>query len=1032
MKLADFAIRRPVFIAMQVLAVLVLGVVSLSRLGVDIMPEVDFPYVLVTVVWPGASAREVETDVTEPLEDKVSAISGLKNLYSYSNEGYSVVVLEFELEADPRQAEADVRTEVEKALPDLPLDVEKPVVARVDWGAEPVISFAVGGRQTPEELRRLADDVIKPQIEKISGVAEVSVFGGLEREVKVELEPAALAGYGISLEEVTGALAAANLDVPAGPLQAGPREERLRVAGKFRSRDDIENVVVARREGSPIYLRDVATVDVDSYKEIKTIPKLNGAGAVMVSVEKASGANTVAVCDETEKRLARLRETLPAGVSLDVAYNDADFIKGAIADTSEALYLGAIFAVLVILIFLGNLRTTVISALAIPTSILFTFIMMYAVGFTVNMLTLMALALAVGILIDDAIVVRENIYRHWEGGMSLEKSASFGTAEVGLAVMATTFTICAVFVPVAYMGDIVGRFFRQFGLVVVFAVMYSLWDALTMAPMLSAKLVLGNPDPTQKSRFERLFSPLNRQFERLADGYRAFLRRALRRRVLTLLVAVAAFVGSLFLVRFISTQFMPAWDQGYLYAYVATPLDSSLAYTESVADGVEERLRAHEAVATTFSRIGVDEIPNRATITAKLKPVGERAQSNFELQEEFRAYFADYPRAEVTFGVPEMGGGGSFGQQPISVNLSGPDLDAMEAEAREMVAYLDGLGSSRDAGMSYERGRPETRLVPDRAICTEMGIPVAAVAMTVRGMVEGTVATKYTEGGEEYDVRVMVPRREIRDLADVEGIYLKNYDGDVVPLAMLVDVERDVGPTEIQHVNRQRTITVWTGKTLGAANSDLQREMRAYVEKNPPPPGHTFGVGHETEMQQTMFGNMFTALAIAVIFIFIVLAAQFNSFTHPFTIMLALPLAVVGALIAIFLLGTTFDMMTMVGLILLLGLVNKNAILLVDYTLQQTDKGKSITEALLIAGPIRMRPILMTTAAMIMGMFPTALGLGEGGSFRQGMAVAVIGGLLTSTFLTLVVVPVVFSIIEGWRRRRRQAPGNDVAQTAFE
>jgi HAE1 family hydrophobic/amphiphilic exporter-1 len=1017
MKLADFSIRRPVFITMQVLAVLVLGVVSFTRLGVDIMPEVDFPYVVVTVVWPGASAREVETDITEPLE-------------SYSNEGYAVVVLEFELEADSRQAEADVRTEVEKALPDLPLDIEKPVVARVDWGSEPVISFAVGGTATPEELRRLADDVIKPQIEKIAGIAEVDVSGGLEREVQVELEAAALAGYGVSLDEVTRSLAAANLEVPAGPMRAGPREEKLRVAGKFRSQEDVENVVVAWKNGAPIYLRDVASVDVNGFKEIKTIPKLNGKDAVMVSVEKASGANTVAVCEETVKRLERIEETLPEGVAIDVAYNDADFIEEAIDDTSEALYLGAIFAVLVILIFLGNLRTTIISALAIPTSILFTFIMMYAVGFTINMLTLMALALAVGILIDDAIVVRENIFRHWEEGMSLEKSASFGTAEVGLAVMATTFTICAVFVPVAYMGDIVGRFFRQFGLVVVFAVMYSLWDALTMAPMLSAKLLIGSPDPTKKSRFERFFAPLNRQFDRLADGYRAFLRRALEHRVITLLVATATFVGSLFLVRFVSAGFMPAWDQGYVYAYVTTPLDSSLAHTEGVADAVEKRLGAHEAVATTFSRIGVDEIPNRATITAKLKPIGERDKSNFELQEEFRGYFADYSRAKVTFRVPEMGGGGSFAQQPISVNLSGPDLDVMEAEARKMVAHFDTLGSARDAGMSYEKGRPETHLLPNRAMCAEMGLPVASVAMAVRGLVEGTVATKYAEGGEEYDVRVMIPRGRIRQPGDVEGLYLKNYDDDVVPLAMLVDVERDVGPTEIQHINRQRTITVWTGKALGAANSDLQREMSTYIKENPPPPGYTFGVGQETEMQQEMFVNMFTALAIAVVFIYIVLAAQFNSFTHPFTIMLALPLAVVGALIAIFILGTTFDMMTMVGIILLMGLVNKNAILLVDYTLQQIDKGKSIKEALLLAGPIRMRPILMTTAAMIMGMLPTALGLGEGGEFRQGMAVAVIGGLITSTLLTLVVVPVVFSVVEGWRRPKK--PAGKALQTEFE
>jgi len=1021
MRLPDFAIRRPVFVIVQVLAVLVLGVVAYRGLGIDLMPNVEFPFVVVTTVYPGASAAEVETDVSKKLEDKLSSASGLEEMWSYSNEGYSIVVLKFKLETDPRKAEADARTKVEQSLPELPTDIEKPVVARVDWGAEPVIAFAVGGDLPLEELRRLADKEIKPQIEKIDGVAEVEVQGGLEREVKVEVDPAALAGYGVSLDEVSMALAAANLNVPAGPMRAGGREEKLRVSGKFTSQEDVENVVVARVEGKPIYLRDVARVNVNDYKERKTLTKLNGKDSVTISVRKAAGTNTVAICDAALKSLEAVKKTLPPAVTVDVAYNDADIIKSAVKDTTEALYLGAIFAVVVILIFLGNLRTTIISALAIPTSILFTFLIMQAVGFTLNMLTLMALSLAVGILIDDAIVVRENIYRHWEEGMSLEKSASFGTAEVGLAVVATTLTIVAVFVPVANMTGMVGRFFRSFGLVVVFAVLYSLWDALTMAPMLSAKLLIGSPDPTQKSRFERFFLPLNRLFEQMARGYRTVLDYALRRRGLVVAAATVMFLASLVLTRFVSTSFMPRWDRGYIYLYVQTPLDSSLTSTEAVTNELEKRVAAYKEVETVFTSVGVSETPNHALLTLRLKPRRERAKSDLELQEELRRYLKTYPKAKVTVMTPEMGAGNAErGEQPISVEIQGPDLERLQDLSSRIVADFKTVGGARDVGSSYEPGKPEVSLVPDRAMCTEMGIPVSQVAMTLRGLVEGTVATKYAEAGEEYDVRVMMPRRQVRGLADVEGIYLKNHDGDMVPLTMLAHAVREVGPTQIEHHDRVRAVSVWMGKGPGVAQGDLQKKLSAYTASHPLPAGYSYATGLNQQMQAEMFQSMFTALAIAVVFIYIVLAAQFNSFLHPFTIMLALPLAVVGALIAIFILGTTFDMMTMVGIILLMGIVNKNAILLVDYTLQKMKEGLSVHEALLKAGPVRMRPILMTTAAMIMGMLPTALGLGEGGEFRQGMAVAVIGGLITSTFLTLIVVPVVFTYVEGLRRRNKR------------
>jgi len=542
-----------------------------------------------------------------------------------------------------------------------------------------------------------------------------------------------------------------------------------------------------------------------------------------------------------------------------------------------------------------------------------------------------------------------------------------------------------------------------------------------MAPMLSAKLLIGNPDPTKKSRFERFFLPLNRLFDQMANGYRRVLEYALRHRGLVLAVATVMFLASFILMRFVSTAFMPRWDQGVVYVTIQTPLDSSLERTEAVTAELEKWAAGYKEVETVFSTVGASETPNRAYLTLRLKPRRDRARSDAELQEDMRGYFRTYAKAKVTVLTPEMGANDAErGEQPISVEIQGPELDKLYEISSAMVADLKTFGGSRDVGTSVEPGKPEVRLVPDRAMCTEMKIPVATVAMTLRGLLEGTVATKYAEGGEEYDVRVMVPRRQMRGVGDVEGLYLKNYDGDMVPLAMLVTPVRDVGPTQIEHHDRVRSVTIWMGKGLGVAAGDLQKKINDYAKAHPLPAGYNYRSGVQQEMQAEMFESMFMALAVAIVFIYIVLAAQFNSFTHPFTIMLALPLAVVGALIAIFIIGTTFDIMTMVGLILLMGIVNKNAILLVDYALQKIKEGASIHDALLKAGPIRMRPILMTTAAMIMGMLPTALGLGEGGEFRQGMAVAVIGGLITSTLLTLIVVPVVFSYIEGWRQRGKK------------
>ncbi|MCP4231407.1 MAG: efflux RND transporter permease subunit [bacterium] len=1033
MYIADFSIRRPVFLTMSVLAILVLGLQAYNKLGVENMPNVEFPFVMVQTLYLGAGAEEVESDVTEKIEEAVASTEGLKRITSISSEGFSLVFIEFYLDVDARQAEQDIRSKVDGVLPRLPTDIERPVVGRYDPMASPIVRMGVDSEMPLGDLREYVENDVKPQFEKLNDVAEVAVGGGLEREVQVKLDRVAMAGYGVTSDTVARALQGENLELPAGAVRAGGREEKVRFAGKYTSQEQIENTLVGFVQGAPIYLRDIAEVDINAFKERTTVTKLDGEETVSLSITKASGTNTVAIAESIREQIEKLNDTLPEGTELFIINDDSEFVEESIKDTQTALWLGALSAVLVILLFLGNVRTTIISALAIPTSFLFTFIMMQLMGFTINTMTLMALALAVGILIDDAIVVRENIFRHWEEGMPLEQAASYGTAEVGLAVLATTFTIVAVFVPVAYMEGIVGRFFRSFGLTIAFAVLYSLWDALTMAPMLSAKFRIGMKSDTYHKGFvDRLFDPINRQFVYLANWYRGILKWSLDHRITVILISTVIFFSSIGLLFFISMEFMTQVDESAFTIVVNTPADSNLKYSEEIVSEVEAIVTDKPEVEMVYSTIGSGGVANENNIYVKLVKPNKREKSDVELMDEMREGFAEYPRAEIYMLPPHAGGG----DQQLEILVKGPDIGVIRELAANLADAIAQMGGTTETRMDYEANKPELRLVPDRAMCREMDVPVATVAMTLRNMLEGAEVTRYSEGGEDYDVRIMIPREQLRSLADIEGIYVMNYDDDKMPLTNLVKAEYSTAPVDITRQDRQRYITVSTNLKEGVTAGDVQKQINAWTKENPPPPGYSYDQGFEAEMMQEMNENMMNALLIAIVFVYLVLAAQFNSFVHPFTIMLALPLAVVGAFIALFLSAATINVMTWVGIILLMGIVNKNAILLVDYTLKLIkEEGLGIVESLLRAGPVRMRPILMTTAAMIMGMLPTALGIGEGAEMRAPMAIAVIGGLITSTLLTLIVVPVVFSYIEGWRARgseRRNAKDAEKLVEEFE
>jgi HAE1 family hydrophobic/amphiphilic exporter-1 len=1010
MFLPNLSIRRPVFIVLQVLAVLVLGVLSYNRIGIDIMPEVEFPYISITTAYPGAGAQEIENQVTKPIEEAVSAINGLKNIYSTTAEGFSQVLLEFKLEVKVRDAETDVREKLSEIRSEFPRDMEDPTIARFDVTATPVMIFSLASDLPLDELRILAEDKVKNRIQQTEEVAEVTLIGGLEREIKVEVDRKKLQAYNLSVEQIIGSLAGENLNVPGGRVEIEPQEFVLRITGEFQEVSEIGKIPVANHQGTPIYLKDVAEVK-DDFKELREIAQLNSRPSVSFIVYKQSGGNTVKVCDRLKKTIDNLKKELPAGTSIEIASDQSKYIKRSVKDTMRTLYLGAIFATLVIFIFLGNFRSTIIAALAIPTSILFTFILMNLFGYTINMMTLMGLSLCVGILIDDAIVVRENIFRHVEEGMDPEEAAKFGTQEVGLAVMACTFTIIAVFVPVAYMSDIVGKFFRAFAFTVVFAILYSLWDSFTMAPMLSAKVLVRERED-KESLLKKFFAPFNRFFKKLNQTYGKFLAWSLSHKLLIVFLSTVLFLLSLSLTFFIGKEFMPQGDRGEFRVTFETPVGTSIQATEKVATELEKVLFTDPEVKSIFTTIGLEAgASNKGNIRVELVPLEQRERKTTEVEKEARKRLSQMPGLMSKVSMIGMFEGEE--DYPIILYIKGPEISVLEGLSEKVLTMVERIPGTADADRSIRGGKPEMRVVVDREKASRLGVSTAQIATTLHSLVDGNVATKLRQGEKEIDIRVILNPEQKNNFRDISSLDILTPAGVTVPLKSIADFYEGSGPTKINRQNRERVAIVTANmvdRPLGDIVDDLNRELATL----PLPSGYKIEYRGDVELMGDMFKNMFLALVIGVIFIYIVLGSQFNSFLHPFTIMLALPLAVVGALFAIFLTNQRINMMAMVGIILLMGIVTKNSILLIDYTITLRKRGMQREEALLKAGPIRLRPILMTSAAMIMGMMPAALGVGEGGEWRQVMGISVIGGLITSTFLTLIVVPVSYIVIDNF------------------
>ncbi len=1040
MLLSDLSIKQPVFATMMMVALVVLGLFSYKGLSTDLFPKVDLPVVSVRTIYPGVAPETVETEVTKRIEEAINPIEGVKHINSTTTEGVSIVVAIFELGTNIHTAAQDVRSKISALRRDFPTAVEEPVIERIDPADLPIVSLSITSPLlTPKQLTSLAEKVVKKRLENIQGVGSLKIVGGQRREVQMLVDPAKIKAYQLTIPEVVTALRRENIEVPAGKISHGSMEELIRVEGKFVSPELFRDLVVKTIQGVPVYLHEIASIQ-DGFEEQTTLALIDGKRAIALEIRKQSGSNTVDVADAVKQALPKLNTELPGQTRLAVIKDTSLFIRDAVDDVQTTLILGAIFTVLVVFIFLNSWRSTVITGLTLPVSVISAFIIMKVLGFTLNMLTLMGLSLSIGLLIDDAIVVRENIVRHMQHGRDHVNAARVGTSEIGLAVMATTFSIIAVFVPVAFMGGIIGRFFYEFGITVAFAVLVSLFVSFTMDPMLSSRWY----DPAieagiRRRGIARVFEAFDRRFQQLHVVYEKAIAYSLRHRSLIMTVALALFVGSLALMPRLGTAFMTEFDRGeFQVSYKSAP-GCSIEQTERIGEDIRRVIAAQPGIAYTFTTIGAgaSSALNEGLIYVKLTPKKERKLSYAELRARVRHDLTSFSGAVTSVEeVEEMGDA-----KPIQISVRGTDIGTLDRISAQLADVARSVKGTVDVDRSLDRDKPEQKVRVDRRLASDLGINLDSVALTLRTLLNGEVATQFEdEDGDAYDVRVRLAdsdRRSVDLLNDVDVLSSKKDAAGkdlLVPVGQVAGFQRGTSASQIRHFDQIREVRV-SANTYNRPLGDVIKDIQAGGEKISLPPGFDIQYTGQTEDLRETFGYIYDALILAVVFIYLILASQFGSFTHPFAIMLSLPLSLVGVVGMLMIAGDSLNIMSMIGLILLMGLVTKNAILLVDYANTLRRQGISRDQALIRAGSTRLRPIVMTTLAMIFGMLPLAFEIGSGAEIRAPMARAVIGGLITSTLLTLVAVPVMYSLLDGLTGRlfpSRKSPGGETLQESQE
>jgi HAE1 family hydrophobic/amphiphilic exporter-1 len=1024
MFLSNLSIKRPIFATVMMLALVTLGIFSYRRLAIDMFPDVEIPVVSVVTKFPGSSPETVEREVSKRIEEAVNPISGVKHVMSTSRESVSTVVIMFHLEVRLNDAVQEVRAKVGAIRGNLPQGIEDPIIQKLDFSAFPIVSLAVRSeRLSPRDLTTLVEKKVKRRFENISGVGKVDLVGQSKREVNVNIDPLRLEALGMGVDEVIAGLQSENVNTPLGRLNRGGTEYPLRISGKPDAVEQFKTMIIARRAGRPIPLAEVAQIH-DGIEEQRSLALVNGIPAIGLDILKQSGANTVGVVDRVKKEIEVLQKELPPGTTVEMVRDASIMIRDSVQDVQETLILGGLLTILIVFCFLNSWRSTVITGLTLPISVISSFTVMNFLGMTLNVMTLMGLSLAIGMLIDDAIVVRENIVRHLERGEDHFTAAREGTSEIGLAVLATTLSIIAVFVPVAYMKGIVGRFFFQFGITVAFAVLVSLFVSFTLDPMLSSRWV--DPDIERKGKrhfLARILDHFNRWFDRTADGYRVVIGWALDHRKTILFLATLAFFAGLAVFSLLQNEFFPYFDKGEFQLNFKSAPDASIEETQSRLTAIQAALKEIPEVQHSYATIGAGDTGTvrDGRVFVKLKERKERKRRQEEIQRDLRARMEKIPG--ILPAILEWAGGSS--EKPLVVNVRGEDIALLKKYAAELKREIYKIPGIVDMEVTLEQDIPEFRLVVDRERAVDAGVMTGDIVRAVGALVGGQAVSTYEdEDGDAVNVRVRLPLALRQDPAQVERLRLAVPRPSglpaLVPLGNVVNYGMSTTPSEINRQDLTRQVVITTNLDnlpLGTAVKKVEEASKNLTMA----PGYRIVFSGESEDMAESFAYMGEALILAVIFVYLILAAQFESFIDPLAIMFSLPLSIVGMAGMLFFTRGTINIMSLIGLIMLMGLVTKNAILLVDFTKTLRSRGLTRREALITAGRTRLRPILMTTLAMMFGMLPLAMALGQGAEMRAPMARAVIGGLITSTLLTLLVVPVVYTVLDdigGWIRRR--------------
>ena len=1018
MNLSALSIKRPIFILCIVSLMLILGVISLFKMPVDLFPDVTFPIVGIQVTYPGASPVDLEKQVSKVIEDELGSLSGLKTMTSNNLDSVAIIILEFRLGTDIKEAEQQVRNRIGNVRRALPSDIYEPTIFRFDPADQPIITLAITSTLKTGEAYDIANEIIKPQFERLNDIGQVKVVGGRKTEIHILVDKNRIQDRQISMIQIAKRIEETSKDIPIGKVENPLRELIMRTNGEFSSLDEIKKVNVNfLGSDRAVSLSDVARVE-RGLEDQKTIASIKGQPALLLQVYKQSGANTVAVTDAVKKSLEKVNKLLvdkKIGAKVQVVRDMSRPIRLNVADVYESILIGVALCILVVFLFLGSWRSTLITGMALPNSLLGGFIIMYGMGFSINMMTLLALSLAVGLLIDDAIVVRENIFRHMEMGKDPKTAALEGTNEVAQAVVATTLVVIAVFGPISFLDGIIGQFFKQFGLTIVFTMLISLFDAFTVAPMMSAYLASPTEHVKGKGLLGRILSFVDRLQTKLENTYEGILKTTLNFPKSVLFAAALIFIACMATTIYIPKTFLPQADNGEFGVSVEMPVGTSLEGTAAFTKNIEKVLSEDNTVDMVLSTIGSsNNEANKASLFVRLVERKKRNLTTTETKTSFREKLKDFQKGAIV----EIGDldAVNSGQKPFNLNITGDDLEQLSAYAEKIKARMKNVAGLVDVDTNFRGGKPEFHVAFDRKKSEALGISTVVAGAELRNRTEGAEAAVYRENGIEYKVRVRFEEK-FRDLREQFSTTLvPNQNFNMIPLKRIAVAEDSSGYSQINRQNKGRFINIGANLaangSLGAVTDAVQKII---ANELPPPPGVDTEFKGQAEDFQALMTNMAIAILLGVVFIYLVLSSLYESFITPFTILLALPLAMCGAMLGLLIFGKTIDIFSLIGIVLLLGVVAKNSILLVDYTKQLEEAGMKRNEALLKSCRTRLRPILMTSLALIAGMIPIAIGLNEASAMRTSMGIAIIGGLISSTLLTLLVVPAAYGFVDDFR-----------------